>query len=349
MNDTKKISLGLQGGGSYGAFGWGVLDRLLADERFDIDAIGAASAGAVNAAVLADGYARGGGKEGARRSLTRFWTALGQAALLGPLRPSPFDYFAGRASIETSPGFLLMQLLTAALSPVQLNPLNIHPLSTMLSTLIDFERVRDCTELKLFISGTNVHTGQGHVFRREELTVRHVMASACLPQVFAPVEIDGEYYWDGSIVGNPPLGPLVAQAQARDILIVQNNPIARRDLPLSMADVHSRLNEIAFNISFVREITALRNMASVVDEETGAGLAYGQVRLHMISGVEYLRDLSISSKFNLTWPFIQRLHDLGVAAAQGWLDEHADRVGIGSTLDPAHVYASHAAGARAGG
>jgi NTE family protein len=321
MNDTRKLSLGLQGGGSYGAFGWGVLDRLLADERFDIDGIGAASAGAVNAAVLADGYARGGGKEGARRSLARFWTALGQSALLGPMRPSPFDYFAGRAGIETSPGFVLMQLLTAALSPVQLSALNIHPLSTLLSTLIDFERVRDCTELKLFISGTNVRTGQGHVFRREHLG-----------------QAGGGH--DGSLAGNPPLGPLVGEAQARDILIVQNNPISRRDLPLSMADVHSRLNEIAFNISFVREVTALRRTASVVDEETGAGLAYGQMRLHLVSGVEFLRDLSISSKFNMDWAFIQQLHDLGAAACGRWLDEHADKVGVASTLDPAHVYAS---------
>jgi NTE family protein len=341
MTTTKKISLGLQGGGSYGAFGWGVLDRLLADDRFDLDGIAAASAGAVNAAALADGYARGGGKEGARKSLARFWTTLGQSALLSPMRPSPFDYLTGRASIETSPGFLLMQLLTAALSPIQLNPLNIHPLSTLLSTLIDFERVRDCHELKLFVSGTNVRTGQGHVFRRDELTVRHIMASACLPQVFAPVEIDGEHYWDGSIVGNPPLAPLVDRAQARDILIVQNNPIARRDLPVSMADVHSRTNEIAFNISFVREITALRNMASVVDEETGAHMAYGQMRLHLISGAEMLRDLSISSKFNMEWPFIQQLHDRGVAAAERWLDEHADSVGLQSTLDPAHIYAAH--------
>lgn len=342
MTQKKIISLGLQGGGAYGAFAWGVLDRLLDDGRFEIDAIGAASAGAINAVSLADGYAHGGGNAGARRSLEKFWRALGQSAMFGPMRPSPADRLAGRGGIETSPGYLMMQLASGTLSPALLNPLNINPLSTLLANLVDFERVRSCEELKLFICATNVRTGQGRNFRRDEMTVRHVMASACLPQVFAPVEIDGEAYWDGSFVGNPPLAPLVDEARARDILIIQNNPISRRDLPLGMADVHNRANEISFNISLVREISALSHVAAVVDEESGAGMHYGPMRLHLVSNADQLRDLSISSKFNTEWAFIEWLHDMGVAAADAWLDEKADQVGLSSTLDPAFIYASHA-------
>jgi NTE family protein len=339
MTNSKKISLGLQGGGSYGAFGWGVLDRLLDDDRLDIDSISAVSGGAINAVVLADGYAHGGGPQGARRSLEKFWNALGQAALLGPLRPSPLDLMMGRHSIETSPGYLMLQLATATLSPVQLNPLNIHPLSSLLGSLVDFERVRACAPLRLFVSATNVRTGKGRIFTRTELDVTKVMASAALPQVFAPVHIDGEAYWDGSFVGNPPLAPLVDEAGAGDIVLVQNNPVARGDLPLSMADVHSRTNEIAFNIALLREISAIQHMGTVLDEEDTGRVHQGAVRLHLVSGSEVLRDISLSSKFNTDWNFIKHLHGLGQAAAERWLAQHVDCLGVQSTLQLEQVYA----------
>jgi NTE family protein len=346
MEKTKRISLGLQGGGAYGAFAWGVLDRLLADGRLEIDGIAAASAGAINAVALLDGYARGGGREGARRSLERFWTTLGQATALSPLRPSPLDMLMGRGSIETSPGYMLLQLATATLSPEQLYPLNINTLSTLLATLVDFDRVRACDDMSLFVSATNVRTGKGRVFRRDEIDVEHVMASACLPQVFAPVRIDGEAYWDGSFVGNPPLAPLVDGAG--DIVVVQNNPIARRDLPYSMADVNNRANEIAFNISLVREISAIQHLDAVLDEESTAQAKRAPVRLHLISGTAVLRDLSISSKFNTEWSFISGLRDLGREAAQRWLDAHFDDVGVVATLDPVQVYMPEAAPAMTG-
>ena len=344
MREVKKINLGLQGGGAYGAFGWGVLDRLLDDGRLEIDGISAASAGAINAVALADGYAHGGGRQGARRSLDKFWNALGSMALLGPMRPTPMDALLGRGSIETSPGYLMLQLATATLSPAQLNPLNIHPLSTLLGSLVDFERVRACAELRLFVSATNVRTGKGRTFTRDELDVNKVLASAALPQVFAPVHIDGEAYWDGSFVGNPPLAPLVDEVLTRDIVLVQNNPVARKELPLSMADVNNRANEIAFNIALVREISAIQHMNTVVDEEDSRRVHRGPVRLHLVSGSEALRDMSLSSKFNTDWHFIRQLHALGHAAADRWLQAHFDDVGVASTLDMEKVYAEASAG-----
>jgi len=344
MNGVKRISLGLQGGGAYGAFGWGVLDRLLADERLDIDGIGAASGGAINAVALADGYALGGGREGARRKLGEFWHALGSSGMLSPMRPTPFDLFTGHGSIESSPGYLLLQLASAGFAPGVTNPLNINPLSPLLASLIDFERVRACEELKLYISATNVRTGKGHNFRRHELTVQHILASACIPQMFAPVHIDGEAYWDGSFAGNPPLAPLVDEVAARDLLVVLNNPIARRDLPLTMVDVHNRANEIAFNTSLIREFSAIQHMAAVVDEEDGERVHMGAVRLHTISATEALRDMSMSSKFNTDWRFIQELHGLGHAAADRWLQDEFEGVGIASTFDPAQVYAPETLG-----
>lgn len=333
----KKISLGLQGGGSYGAFAWGVLDRLLEEERFDIAAISGTSGGAINAAVLADGFAQGGGREGARQALNRFWQALGGMTMFSPLRRTPADYLAGAGSMQASPAYHLLQVMSAVIPP-QMTPVNINPLYGLLSSMIDFERVRSCEEIRLYVPATSVRTGRGKIFERAQLDARHVAASASLPQVFAGIEIDGEMYWDGGFVGNPPLAPLVNGGGAGDLVIVQNNPIARDRLPRSVADVANRASEIAFNIGFVREISAIQHLGALIDEEHPEQTHPAAVRLHLISGNDALQNLDISSKFNNEWPFIQHLHELGRQAAQDWLDAHADHIGLHSTLDMRAIY-----------
>jgi NTE family protein len=334
---TKRISLGLQGGGSLGAFGWGVLDRVLADERLEIAAISGTSAGSVNAAVLADGYARGGGREGARAALERFWRGLSTtASMVSPARPTPFDWAMGGGTLATSPGYQLMQLFAGLLAPPA-SPLSMNPMIPLLGTLIDFERVRSCEEIELFVPATNIRTGKGKIFTRGELEARMIAASACLPYVFAPVVIDGEAYWDGSFVGNPSLSPLVNGGPA-DIVIVQNNPVARPGLPMTMSDVQSRTSEIAFNISFVREVSEIRHLGALVDTEDPNFVHAAAVRLHLISGNEELQKLDLSSKFNTELPFLLHLRGLGVATAQRWLDENFDRIGEVSTLDPIPVH-----------
>ncbi len=332
----KRISLGLQGGGALGAFGWGVLDRLLADERIEIAAISGTSAGAVNAAVLADGYALGGGREGARAALRRFWQGLSAASLFSPVKRTPLDYASGDWSLRNSPGYQLMQLVGGVLAPPS-SPLSMNPMLPVLAGLINFERVRQCREIAMFVPATNVRTGRGRIFAREQLDARVVAASACLPHVFAPVEIDGEAYWDGSFVGNPSLSPLV-DGDARDIVIVQNNPVARPGLPMSLSDIHSRASEIAFNISFVREVSAIQHLGALVDAEQSEMVHAAGVRLHMISGNDELQRLDLSTKYNTEWPFLLHLRELGSAAAQRWLDEHFSHIGVMSTLDPVPVY-----------
>lgn len=334
---VKRISLGIQGGGAFGAFGWGVLDRLLQEERLEIGAISGTSAGAVNAAVLADGYARDGGREGARAALQRFWHGLSTAAsMVSPVRPSPFDWATGSGTLATSPGYQLMQLLAGVLAPPA-SPLSMNPMQPLLATLIDFERVRACEDIALFVPATNIRTGKGRVFTREELDARAIAASACLPYVFAPVVIDGEAYWDGSFVGNPSLSPLVDNGPA-DIVIIQNNPIARDGLPMTMSDIQGRTSEIAFNIAFVREVGAIRHLGAIVDAEESNVVHAAGVRLHLISGNEELQQMDLSSKFNTEWPFLLRLHALGVATAGRWLEENLDYLGKMSTMDPVPVH-----------
>jgi NTE family protein len=336
-NSVKKLHLGLQGGGSYGAFGWGVLDRLLEDGRFEIAAISGSSGGAINAAVMLDGYAQGGGREGARLALQRFWNTLGAMSIFSPLRRAPADYLAGQGSMQASPAYHLLQVMSAALPP-QLTPVSINPLVSLLASMIDFERVRSCDAMRLYVTATNVRTGKGKLFRREELDARKLAASACLPQVFAGIEVDGESYWDGGFVGNPALAPLASDGGAGDILIVQNNPIARDRLPLSVADIGNRASEIAFNIGFVREISAIRHMGLLMDEEQPELTHPAAVRLHLVTGNGELQNLDISSKFNNELPFIQHLFAVGRQATDDWLAAHADQVGLQSTLDARAIF-----------
>lgn len=335
---SKKISLGLQGGGTYGAFTWGVLDRLLQEERLEITSLSGASAGAINAAIVADGYARGGGREGARRSLDRFWRALGGTALFSPLQRTPLDVLSGGFTMRHSPAYQLMEMAGALAGPVLEMPFTVNPLRNFLTAMIDFERVRACEELKVFVSATEVNSGRGKIFVREEMDVQRLMASACLPTVFAAVQVDGNAFWDGSFAANPPLAPLVESGGAQDLLVVQINPIERKEIPRSMADISNRANEIAFNTSFVREVNAILHTHAVPSEEGGAAITYAPVRLHLVSANDFLVELAVSSKFNAEPGFLQMLHDRGVAAADAWLAQHFDDLGVRNTLDASAVF-----------
>jgi len=230
-SNLKRINLALQGGGSHGAFAWGVLDRLLEDNCIDFDGISATSVGAVNATVLAYGLAVGG-RAGARHALADIWRRVANLALLSPLQPTPFDRLTGNQSLETSPAFVLFDIMTRLFSPYQLNPFNINPLRSILCDAVDFDAIRNShCPIKLFLSATNVRTGKIRVFENDEIGPDAVLASACLPFLFQAVEINGEHYWDGGYMGNPAIFPLIYNCDSRDVVIVHINPIERPDVP----------------------------------------------------------------------------------------------------------------------
>ncbi|RFA29386.1 patatin [Alkalilimnicola ehrlichii] len=337
MANRKTVELALQGGGAHGAYTWGVIDRLLEDDAIHIEGICGTSAGAMNAVVVADGLQRDG-KPGAQASLRRFWKAVSDAAQWSPIQRTPLDRLLGRWTLDYSPGYILMDLMSRVISPYDLNPLNLNPLRDLLIEHVDFDCVRRCQGIKLFVAATNVRTGKQKIFRREEMTADKVMASACLPFLFKAVEIDGEAYWDGGYMGNPALFPLVEECDAQDLIIVQINPIKRHDIPRSANEIQNRVNEISFNASLIKEVRTLALLKRLIQEENLDRKRYKDMLIHRISADAELEPLSVSSKLNAEWAFLQHLHDVGFRAADNWLTQNYDALGKRSTLDIESVY-----------
>jgi NTE family protein len=324
------IDLALQGGGSHGAFTWGVLDRLLEEPWLQIAAISGTSAGAMNAAVLADGWADGGA-EGARQALEKYWQRVSRAAAFSPLQRSALDRLMGRWSLDTSPAYVMMDLMSRLLSPYDVNPLNLHPLRDILAESIDFERVVR-SPIKLFITATSVRTGRGRIFRNPEITADVLLASACLPTMFRAVEIDGEAYWDGGFAGNPTITPLIRESDAHDTILVQINPRERPETPRTAGDILNRLNEISFNSPLMKELRMIAVLRQVADPGSGEGARWAQMRTHRIM-TDLLAKFGASSKLNAEWEFVSMLRTEGRRAADEFLNANAADLGERSTAD----------------
>ena len=330
--DARPVNLALQGGGAHGAFTWGVLDRLLEDPRVVIEAISGTSAGAMNAVVLVDGLMRGG-TEGARDQLRKFWEAVGAASRFNLLQRGPLGILAQNWSRDLSLGYYLFDAITRSFSPYEFNPLNINPLKDILEGLVDFELVRSCDKLELFISATNVETGRVRVFARDKLNADMVMASAALPTLFQAVEIEGRHYWDGGYMGNPVLFPFAYIKRSRDILIVQINPIEREGLPKTAHEILNRINEISFNASLLHELRAIDFVRRMLTSSQLSADHYHEMFIHIIDGQEALAGLGASSKFNPERAFLEHLFDIGRNAADEWLNTHYSSLGRESTVD----------------
>jgi NTE family protein len=330
--EIKRINLALQGGGAHGAYTWGVLDRLLEEDRLEVEAISGTSAGAMNAAVFADGMGRGGRAE-AKRALDMFWRNISQAAQYGPLQPTPFDQAARGWNLDHSAAFVAFDLLTRMLSPYQLNPINYNPLRGVLEKSVDFKRLEDCRRVKLFITASNVRTGKVRIFKSGEITPDVLLASACLPFLFQAVTIDGDPYWDGGYMGNPAIFPLIYGAEAPDVVIVQVNPLGCDSVPTTATEIMNRLNEISFNSSLMREMRAISFVTDLVDQGKLASNQYKRVNVHWIEAEKQMRGLGVSSKLNARMDFLLHLKEIGRQVADQWIATHFDAIGQRSTID----------------
>jgi NTE family protein len=338
-NNQKLINLALQGGGAHGAFAWGVLDRLLEDGRIGIEAISATSAGAMNAAVLAYGFAVGGA-DGARAKLEEFWREISRAGeLYSPVRSFPWEKWLNGHSMELSPSFALFEAMTRVFSPYQLNPFDFNPLRDVLVRVIDFDRLCRCDDTtKLYISATNVRTGKIRVFQNSEMSPDAILASASLPYIFKAVEIDGEHYWDGGYMGNPAIFPLIYHSRSKDVVLVHINPIERAKLPTTSSEIFNRINEISFNSSLMREMRAIAFVTKLIDDGALDESKYSRMRIHAVRSDADMSALGVASKLNPDWDFLCHLRDVGRSRAAEWLDANLDAVGIRSSIDAEATY-----------
>ncbi|MFO0355884.1 MAG: patatin-like phospholipase family protein [Sphingobacteriaceae bacterium] len=329
---TKKIDIALQGGGAHGAYSWGVLDRLLDDERIEIDGICGTSAGAMNGVCAIYGLNKGG-RNLAKHLLVKFWHRVSETGKTSVLQPSLIDKMMSKGNMDYSPGYRFFSMTAENLAPSQFNPLGFNPLEKILNELVDFEELHRFNPPKLFVCATNVLTCQPKVFGPTEISAKAVMASACLPYMYNAVEIDGEFYWDGGYMGNPPLEPLIENTvDTDDILLIQINPFKIKNVPSNIEEIKDRVNEISFNSSLLHEIRQIEFKRTLVEKGITLDGALKKTYLHSISADHDLSELNLSSKLNTSWDFLMHLKNLGYAACTKWLDENFDNIGKVSTL-----------------
>ncbi len=334
---TKTLNLALQGGGAHGAYTWGALDRLLDETDIEFDSITATSAGAMNAAMLVTGLAKGG-RAGAKQMLDKFWQRIARNA---PTPDSPFAMFAFppspdmlRQFYENAPSTIFGNLLTQTLSPYQFNPLNLNPLRDLLNEMVDFDAVcrgKGCPQV--FINATNVRKGRARIFTGDEICVDSILASACLPSVFQAVEIDGEAYWDGGYMGNPAIYPLIYGAKCRDVLIVHINPIEREEVPHTAQEISNRINELSFNASLMREMRAVSFVQSLLDRGIIPEGKWKRLRIHSVRDDATMRSFGVATKMTPDWAVLTQLRAAGHASMDTWLADHKDKIGVSDSVD----------------
>ncbi|MGF1526772.1 MAG: patatin-like phospholipase family protein [Candidatus Competibacterales bacterium] len=333
------INLALQGGGAHGAYTWGVLDRLLELDCFAIEGVSGTSAGAMNAAALVDGFAKGG-SPGARQALDNFWRQVAEAAHGSPLRNNPMTgWLTGDPwNLDGNPFYRLFDVVSRLFSPYELNPLNHNPLRPVLEASLDLDNLNACRTIKLYVTATRVEDGRPRVFTKGEITVDALLASACIPQLFQAVEIDGENYWDGGFMGNPVIWPLIYRCQSPDVLLVQINPLCRGKVPRRSIEIINRVNEITFNSSLIAELRAISFVSKLVAAGQLDGGNYKQMRIHLVEQPQAMAALNASSKLNADWQFLCHLKALGRSAADRWLADHRDAVGMRPSVDIDEVF-----------
>ncbi len=329
---AKKIDVALQGGGAHGAYSWGVIDRLLDDDRIEIEGICGTSAGAMNGVCTIYGLNKGG-KNMAKHLLVKFWHKISEAGKNSPLQPSMFDKMMSKGNMDFSPGYKFFSMTSENMAPAQFNPLGYNPLEKILNELIDFEELHRFNPPKLFVCATNVLTCEPKIFGPAQITAKAILASACLPYMYHAVEIDGEFYWDGGYMGNPPLEPLIYNTEdTDDILLVQVNPFKIKEVPSNIEEIKDRVNEISFNASLHHEIRLIEFKRTLIEKGITLDGELKATFLHNISADEDLGQFNLSSKLNTSWDFLMHLKNLGYEACSKWLDKNYHSIGKESTL-----------------
>jgi NTE family protein len=336
----KRISVAMQGGGAHGAYTWGVLDRLLQEKDLVIEGVSGTSAGGMNAVAVAQGIITGG-NEGARQLMTEYWNVNSKAGEASMFKPGVLDILAGKYTMHNSPGFLFFDFISKIFSPYQLNPLGSNPLKGVVDQLFDFDKLNEGAEaVKVFLAATHVYTGKLKVFSNvtKDLSTEALLATACLPTMFAAVLVKGEYYWDGGFIGNPVIYPLIYDCETPDIMIIKLNPTHRTKLPTSASEISDRLNEITNNTSIMREMRSMHFITKLIDTGIVAPGKMKRCFVHLIEDEKAFHELGWSSKLNTDKDFLSYLFNAGRKSADKWLEKNYDKIGKETTADVAEEF-----------
>ena len=339
-NLVKKINVALQGGGAHGAFGWGVLDKIIEDGRLEIDGVCGTSAGAMNGVLYAYGKMKGG-PEHAREVLENFWHDISKTSTnFFAQVPAPFGDFLG-AKIHEKIMYSAFDIITLMFLYYEYNPFNFNPLREILEKNVNFKEIHACQCTNIFVCATNARTGQPKIFGNHEITADTVLASACLPFLFQTIVIDGEPYWDGGYVGNPALYPMIYKTDTLDFVIVHINPIERPEVPHDAQGILNRVNEVSFNSSLIGELRAIAFVQKIIKEDwirDEHKHKLKEIRVHAIRSDKEMLPMEVNTKFSTDWGFLQELRDLGRIRAKTWLEETFDKIGNTSSLDIRESY-----------
>lgn len=328
----KKIALALQGGGSHGAFTWGVLDALLEDDQLDVEGVCGTSAGGMNATALAQGITEGGNL-GARIKLKELWTAIGEGGRYSLMNPSYKDKMVRNFQVSKNPFFKFMEYISTVFSPYQLNPMNHHPLSDMANKVFDFKKLQTTDKIKLYLCATHVATGKLKIFTGKDISKEALLASACVPQLFQAVDVNGEFYWDGGFIGNPAIYPLIYDCQTPDVVVIQIRRTHDSKLPVTVHDIQNRLGEITQNSCLTREMRSISFITKLLDDGTIPAGKIKRLNMHMIRDDDFFGTLERASGFCSDPDFLEHLFKAGKRCGKNWLRENYESIGVKSTAN----------------
>jgi NTE family protein len=336
----KKIAIGLQGGGSHGAYTWGVLDALLEDDRLEIEGVSGTSAGGMCATAVAHGLIKGG-NAGARETLRYFWELIGEKGKTSPFQFNPFQKKVRDFSIGSNPAFMMLKSMMGLLSPYQFNPTGVNPMGDLIDKVFDFDALQKGNDIvKLFLCATHVATGKLRIFNGETLTKEAVLASACIPSLFHAVKIEDDFYWDGGYIGNPALYPLIYGCETSDLLVIQLRRVYSPKLPTSVHDIANRLSEITQNACLTREMRSISFVTKLIDDGIVQPNALKRLHIHMIRDDAFMGGLDAGSGFFADMEFIQYLYEAGRRAGKEWLKNHFADVGVKTSAEIAQDFVS---------
>ncbi|MDR2765935.1 MAG: patatin-like phospholipase family protein [Holosporaceae bacterium] len=328
----KAIAIAMQGGGAHGAYTWGVLDRLLEEKDIVIEGVSGTSAGGMNAVATAQGIMTGG-NEGGRQLLDKYWRVMSEKGKNSIFKPGFLDVLAHKYTMHNSPGFLMFDFLSKIMSPYQMNPFGTNPLKDVVEELFDFEKLKDFNDVKIFLAATHVYTGKLKVFSNKDLCTEALLATACLPTMYAAVMVKNDYYWDGGFIGNPVIAPLIYECETADIMIIKLNPTHRPRLPITASEIGDRLNEITNNTSIVREMRSIHFISKLIDDGLVKPGSMKRLHVHLIEDEATFQDLGWSSKLNTDIVFLEHLFNAGRKSADLWLKENYDKIGKQTTAN----------------